>query len=127
MATWSESDNPRIVVVGDKNIIRVEYPDGISQENVLLNIDKVNEFIRACDPQSALVLSIFGDYKQVVTNEIVDKFRDALKENAPFVKKSAVVGISGIRKIFFNSLMVMTRRVLRLFESETEALNYLAE
>lgn len=123
----TSANNIRLVKQGGKAVLRAEYPDGISQTDLISTIKTLERMIRNYAPRSALVLSVFGDYKQIVSDDIINTFRDSLKGNREFVKKSAVVGISGMRKIFFNSLLIMTKRKLRLFENEIQAMEYLTK
>jgi hypothetical protein len=47
--------------------------------------------------------------------------------NAPYVRKAAVIGISGLQRLIYEGVQAFTRRRLPLFESRREALAWLAQ
>jgi hypothetical protein len=47
--------------------------------------------------------------------------------NAPYVKASAVVGMSALHRIAYQAVMLFSRRKIPTFEQETEALDWLAQ
>ena len=58
---------------------------------------------------------------------LVAAVRDSAVVNAPYVKAAAVVGVVGMKKIILNSLIALTRRRLRSFDSRDEALAWLVQ
>ncbi len=58
-------------------------------------------------------------------NEIKDLFQIFVKGNKPFVKSSAVVGLSGLQQIVYNGLMKITGRNIKSFSSLEEAKDWL--
>ena len=46
--------------------------------------------------------------------------------NKPFVKASAIAGLSGVQFVFYRMMMLLVRRQFRLFETLDEAKDYLA-
>jgi len=61
------------------------------------------------------------------SNEIKNSFAVFLSGNKPYVKKSAVFGMSGIARIVFNGLMKITGRDVRAFEKAEEAKEFLVK
>lgn len=49
------------------------------------------------------------------------------KENAPFVKAAALVGITGLKKIVYVAVTRMTGRDYRVFDTREQALDWLVE
>jgi len=47
--------------------------------------------------------------------------------NAPYVRKAAVIGISGLQRLIYEGVKAFTRRRLPLFESRREAMAWLAQ
>jgi len=47
--------------------------------------------------------------------------------NAPFVRKAAVIGISGLQRLIYEGVQAFARRRLPVFESSREALAWLVQ
>jgi hypothetical protein len=54
-------------------------------------------------------------------NETRDAFNDFIKGNKPYVKAGAVVGLSGLQQIIYNSLMKMSGRDIKSFAKSEDA------
>lgn len=53
-------------------------------------------------------------------------FQDFVKGNKPYVKASAVVGLSGLQQIVYNGIMKITGREIKSFSTLAEAKDWLA-
>ena len=82
------------------------------------------QYIRSQPPES--VLSISNITGMRFSNEIKSLFNDFIRENKPFIKASAVVGLNGLQLIF-NGLLKVTGRHINSFSSDTEAKEWLTE
>lgn len=60
------------------------------------------------------------------SNEIKGHFQDFVKGNKPYVKASAVVGLSGLQQIVYNGIMKITGREIKSFSTLAEAKDWLA-
>ena len=58
-------------------------------------------------------------------NDIRNDFQTFLKSNKPYIKTSSVFGMSGLARFLFNSLMKITGRDVRSFETMLEAQEFL--
>ena len=47
--------------------------------------------------------------------------------NAPYVRRAAVIGISGLQRLIYEGVQAFTKRRLHLFESRQEALDWLTQ
>jgi hypothetical protein len=59
--------------------------------------------------------------------EVYTAISDYARMNEPYVKASAVVGLSGLMMIFYNGFLKLSKRDVRAFSTEEEAVNYLLE
>ena len=79
----------------------------------LLNLSKA--YIRSQPEKSLLVLTnIEGMH---FNNEVKTMFSDFVSGNKPYVKASAVYGISGLQRIIYNGVMRITGRDIRSFDT----------
>jgi hypothetical protein len=59
------------------------------------------------------------------SNEIKEQFQTFVKGNKPFIKASAVVGLSGLQQILYNGIMRITGRDIKSFNTMDEAKDWL--
>jgi hypothetical protein len=55
----------------------------------------------------------------------VESLKDLVNHNKPYVKASALVGLSALTRVVFRAVMALTRRDIRVFESRKEAIAFL--
>lgn len=73
---------------------------------------------------SGSVLSLSNITGMRFTQEIKVLFNDFIKENKPYIKASAVIGLNGLQLIF-TGLLKVTNRNINSFNSEIEAKEWL--
>jgi hypothetical protein len=59
--------------------------------------------------------------------ESVAVLQNKVAGNAPFVRRAAVIGISGLQRLIYEGVQAFSRRRIPLFESRQEALNWLVK
>ncbi len=59
--------------------------------------------------------------------DISEAFKDFAAHNKPYIKASALVGITGLQKIAYTAIMTFTKRNIPIFPTREEALNWLAK
>lgn len=59
--------------------------------------------------------------------ESVEVLKSKVAANAPYVKRAAVIGISGLQRLIYEAIKLFTRRSIPLFSSRQEALDYLVK
>ena len=75
-------------------------------------------------PKSLLILT---DVTGTTFNTAaVEEMKHYSAFNTPFVKASAVVGLSGIKKIIYDAVIKVIGRAVMSFHTEAEALDWLA-
>lgn len=97
------------------NLKNVQEINGVIGESI--------KFIRT-KPASSLycLTNISGMH---FNNEIKDIFQDFVKGNKPFIKSSAVVGLSPLQQIVYNGLMKITGRDIKSFSTIDQAKEWL--
>jgi hypothetical protein len=55
----------------------------------------------------------------------VESLKDLVQHNRPYVKASALVGLSALTRIVFRAVIALTRRDIKVFESRREAIAFL--
>jgi hypothetical protein len=59
--------------------------------------------------------------------ESVAVLQSMVAGNAPYVRRAAVIGISGLQRLIYEGVQAFSRRRIPLFESRQQALNWLVQ
>jgi hypothetical protein len=111
-------ERAKTIFPGQKQIVYLDFSDCDMEQAHQVIVDGAL-LIRAQPLGSVLILSDF-------TNSTHDaRLTPALKEfttgNAPYVKASASVGVTGMRKILFDAIMKLTGRNVPIFDHPDQA------
>jgi hypothetical protein len=60
-------------------------------------------------------------------HESVEALKSKVAANAPYVKRAAVIGISGLQRLIYEAVKLFTRRSIPLFSTREEALEWLVQ
>lgn len=60
-------------------------------------------------------------------HESVEALKSKVAANAPYVKRAAVIGISGLQRLIYEAVKLFTRRNIPLFSTREEALDWLVQ
>lgn len=104
-------------------IVYVDFSHIRNQEKVYQAMDYAASYIRRQLPRSIYTLTnITGMY---FNTDIFNRISVYAKQNSPYVKGSAVVGMSGLMQIFYNNFSRISGREVKAFFSEAEAKEFL--
>jgi hypothetical protein len=59
--------------------------------------------------------------------ESVEVLKSKVAANAPYVKRAAVIGISGLQRLIYEAVKLFTKRSIPLFYTREEALDWLVQ
>lgn len=111
-----------------KNIVYLDfsYGDMLGQRQEVLDIiEEAKAFICKQAPNSLLTLTNGTGLR--FSMELVDTLKDLTTHNKPYVKAAAIVGVKGIQKIAYDTVMRFTKRNIPIFPSVEEAMDWLVE
>ncbi len=115
---------PQIINYKNHAVVYLDFSNLRSTDEINDLIGKAIAEIRRRPLKSVLTLTnIDGMY---FNNTIFSVFSKYVRENSPYVKASAVVGMTGLISIMYNGFVKVTGREVKAFRSETDALEYLA-
>jgi hypothetical protein len=106
-----------------KTIYYMDFSDIKSMGEINGVINEAVAYIRQQPPMSVLTLTNISNMH--FNNEIKDLFQDFIKGNKPFVKAGAVVGLSSLQQILYNSLMKITGRNIKSISTIPAAKDWL--
>jgi len=105
------------------SIFRMDFSDTKSEKEIYTIIDESINHIRS--KPYASVLAVTNMKNMYFNKNVASKFTQFVKNNKPYIKKSAVFGMSGIARVVFNGIMKAAGRDIRSFETEVEAKDFL--
>ena len=106
---------PEIISYKGKSIFYMDFSGLRSTEDITSLISLCKEYIHSQREKSLLILTnIEGMH---FNNEVKALFSEFINANKPYVKASAVVGISGLQRIIYNGIMRLTGRDIRSFDT----------
>ncbi len=106
-------------------ILYVDFSNMKTKEEVLDLISLAKKSISIRPPKSIFTLTNLSN--MYFNTEVYTAISDYARMNEPYVKASAVVGLSGLMMIFYNGFLKLSKRDVRAFSTEEEAVNYLLE
>jgi hypothetical protein len=112
------------IIHNKKAIFHMDFSNLKTTREINDLISESVRYIRSQPPVSVFTLTnIQGMH---FSTEIKELFNAFIAGNKPYVKAGAVVGLSGMQQILYNSLMKMTGRDIKAFGNIEDAKNWLA-
>lgn len=106
----------------DKEILLIDFSNCNIEEGLQI-IEKVKNIISQQPEHSLLTLTDVSGSRY--NKEVVRRLKDLAEFNRPHVKAGAVVGVSGLKKVVYDTIMRFTKRTMPVFATREEALEWL--
>ena len=107
----------------EHGIVLLDFSNRTEPEPDLAQLEEAHQLIATHRPFEALVLT---DVSNSVFNQTtIEVLRKFVERNRPYVRASALVGLSAITRIIFRAVTTLTGRDIRAFETRAEAVTYL--
>ena len=114
---WIEHNNKKILKQDFANLF-------FNTQAVKNELAGVQEIVLNQPENSVLILSDFTNTE--ISGDLMSVLNQASKSTKPYVKKTAVLGVTGIKRTFGDLLSRITGQPLVYFSNESEALDWLA-
>jgi hypothetical protein len=105
-----------------RKLLELDFAN-LTGDEVMALIGEARKIIDAQPPASALVYCDFTN--TAVTAEIIVALNEFAKDNKPFVKASAAVGLQGPRAKIMEAINRFARRNISMFDDPIKAKNWL--
>ena len=96
---------------------------GMDFQSLKTEVNAVDDLITQQPENSVLVLIDFRN--TVGTTEVVDLFKQGASRTRKYIRKNAILGIVGIRKILLDAVTRLTGQVAQTFDDEESAKDWL--
>ncbi len=117
------SERVRFIQHEGKDILLLDF-SGCMADEVLVMIDKAKDVISSQPEKSLLTLADVTDAR--FNERVSQDMKEFTAHNKPYVKASAVVGITGLKRIIFDAVMRFSGRKISAFDNIEEAKTWLA-
>jgi hypothetical protein len=105
-------------------ILLLDFSHVMDEDLALAVIAEAKAVVAGQAPGSLLTLTnVEGSH---FDSTVVGALRDLVEHNRPFVRAGAVIGLSGLMRVVFTTLVHLTGRNIRAFDGADEAKDYLA-
>ena len=111
-------ERTKTILHREKQIICLDFSDCDLEQTRLVMVAGA-ALIRAQPLSSVLVLSDFTNTTHDA--RLTPELKEFTAGNAPYVKASASVGVTGMRKILFDAIMKLTGRNVPIFDHPDQA------
>ncbi len=101
-----------------KEILLLDF-SGCSVEDACGIIDRSLPVINTRPLQSLLTLTDITDMR--FDDKLSQRMKEFAAHNKPYVRASAVVGVTGLKKILFDAVMIFSKRKLHAFDDREKA------
>ncbi len=109
---------------GGATILKVDLSHPSNVEENLATLKHAKAIVGTHPPKSLLMLT---DVTGTVFNpRAVEEMKQYSAFNTPYVKASAVVGLSGVARVIYDAVVRVIGRSVATFDTEAEALDWLA-
>ncbi len=112
-----------IIEHNGKELIIVDISHCQPKESVQLINDAIL-LVKARAKKSVRLLTNVQD--TVYDKDVFPALKDFVVSNIPYIMGSAVVGIDGVKKAIFNTVKFITTHEIRQFNTDQEAMDWLA-
>jgi len=101
-----------------KEILLLDFSRCTAKDALAL-IDEAAAAIRTRPQQSLLTLTDVTDMR--FNDTLNQRMKVFTAQNKPYVKAAAVVGVTGLKKILFDAVMVFSKRKIHAFDNRETA------
>jgi len=114
------SDRVRVI---DHGIVLQDFSGLRVPADVVLLIGEARDFMEKQPKGEMLVLTDFTD--STFDREVANAMRALAEHHKPWVKASALVGLTPLMRLVYRSIVMLTRREIGVCETRAEAVAYL--
>ena len=107
----------------EKKILHLDFSNSKNPQEIADAIAHAKAVAAQNPPKSLLCLTDVSE--SLWTKDLVESIKNLAKCNAPYVKASAVLGITGMKKYLLNAVLQFSGRKIVAFDQKQEAQDWL--
>jgi hypothetical protein len=117
-------ERTRFIEHRGKRILLLDYAGIRDPQEAIREVRNSMQVVAAQPPGSLLVLTQVRDARYNAA--VLQQMKELAAHNAPYVRASAIVGMSGLHRIAYQAVILFSKRNIKVFDAEEEALDWLA-
>ncbi|MBZ5589499.1 MAG: hypothetical protein LAO05_13135 [Acidobacteriia bacterium] len=110
---------------GGASILKVDLSHPTNLDESLATIRQAKAVVSTHPPKSLLILTDVAG--TTFNTKAVEEMKNYTKFNTPFIKASAVIGLSGLQRIIYDAIIKVIGRAVVSFDTEAQALDWLSQ
>ena len=118
-------ERTRFIEHKGRRILLLDYTGVQKVDEALPEIQRTKEVVASQPKGSLLVMTVVGNARY--NSEVLAAMKELAAHNGPYVKASAVVGMGGLHRIAYQAVILFSRRVIKTFDQEDAALDWLVQ
>lgn len=113
----------RFIEHGGRRILYFDFRDVRDPAALLPLIDQAKAIVAREPPLSVLTLTNVAGLH--FNSESVGAFKAMVEHNRPYIRASAVVGLTGLHRVIYTAVVRLARRQIPIFDDEQAAKEWL--
>lgn len=118
-------ERTRFITHKGERVLYVDFSNLQDKDEILTTIEQAKPIIAQQPEHSLLVLTCVQDTRS--DGPVSQAMKEFAAHNKPYVKASAVVGVSTVQRVILEAVRLFARRDLHAFESLPAAKEWLVE
>jgi hypothetical protein len=114
---------PRVRVI-EQGIVLQDFSNFTDTESALDAFHEARVFMQQ-RPRNGSVLLLTDVSNSTFNQRVIDDIRQLAEHHKPWVRASAIFGMTAIMRVILRALTALTGRDIRIFESRAAAIDYL--
>lgn len=116
-------ERTRFIEHQGNRILVLDFAGVRDPDEALREIAHSREVVARQPPASLLVMTLVRDARYNAA--VLQGMKELAAHNAPYVRASAVVGMSGLHRIAYQAVILFSKRNIKVFDQEPDALAWL--
>lgn len=109
----------------DASIFHLDYA-GFKNDIAALRVEVRDADREMMRERKGSVLALIDLRDTVASGAVVQLFKESSAETTPFIRRHALIGITGLKRYLADKVAQLAGRPMRLFTTDQEALDWLA-
>lgn len=116
-------ERTRFIEHKGRQVLLLDYSGVRDPDEAVREIRHSMEVVAGQPRDSLLVLTLVRDARYNAA--VLQAMKELAAHNAPYVRASAAVGLGGLHRIAYQAVILFSKRNIRTFDSEADALEWL--
>ena len=104
-------------------ILVLDYSGSRDPKEAIRAIEHSKQVVAQHPPKSLLVLTSVRDARY--NTAVLQALKELAQHDEPYVKASAIVGMSGLHRIAYQAVILFSKRKIQVFDTEEQGLDWL--